>query len=155
MIRFGLRGVILVAFSVIAFYDGHRLSNVMAKKINIDAIGPHGYLILLGLTLLALGIIMIVQNARVVSTRNAELSPDAQPVPWLNLGIVTGLLVLYAWGITTIGFTLATFAFLLLVCRRLTSRTWIWCAGFSGATTAGLYVAFIQLSDMALPRGLF
>lgn len=132
-----------------SFTDAARLSQVMARKINIDAIGPHGYLELLAGLMLLLGAVLLVQGAR----RRLDAADDA--VPWRNLAWVFGLFVAYVVGVDIVGFTLASFAFVILVTRRLSQRSWLWCGVFSAATTAGLYVAFVQLSDMALPRGLW
>lgn len=147
--RLDPRGLALIALSGLAFSDGARLSHVMARKINIDAVGPHGYLDLLGALMLVLGVLLLVQGAR------ERLAPAIDAVPWRELLAVFGLFIAYVVGVDVVGFTSASFAFLLLVTRLLSLRSWLWCGIFSAATTAGLYVAFVQLSDMALPRGVW
>lgn len=147
--RLDPRAIALISIAAVAFFDATRLSQVMARKINIDAVGPHGYLELLAGLMLLLGVVMLVQGAR------ERLEGPGDAVPWRDLAWVFCLFVAYVVGVGIVGFTLASFAFVILVTRRLSQRSWLWCGGFAAATTAGLYVAFVQLSDMALPRGLW
>jgi hypothetical protein len=146
--RLDLYGVALVAFGLVALRDGSRLAGHIAKKSNIDAVGPHGYLTLLGVIMLVLGGILLVRR---LPSAGGENLP---PVPWADLAVAFGLLVAYAAGVSVIGFTPATFVFLLLASRHLSAGSWLWCGGFALLTTAGFYTAFVSLSDMALPRGI-
>ncbi|WP_127088845.1 tripartite tricarboxylate transporter TctB family protein [Aquabacter cavernae] len=146
--RLDLHGLALVGFGLLALHDGSRLAGRLAKKTNIDAVGPHGYIELLGIVMLVLGALMLVRRMP------RSLGDTLPPIPWRDLAIAFALLVAYAYGIGIIGFTLATFAFLLFSSRHLSARSWLRCGVFSAVTTVSFYVAFVQLSDMALPKGV-
>lgn len=119
--------------------------------------GPRAFPIVLGATLLGLGLI-ISFSAWLHKTRK----PPAVPVKAVSsreTGIVAAtflLLVLYAFVMDKLGFLIATPLAILLAMRVLLAmREWRFMLLFAAGVTATCWLFFVKLLETPLPRGLW
>lgn len=100
------------------------------------------------------GVGMIIEAEKKNEPEEAYLSKQG----WIRLGIIFGVIVAYAIGLTYLGFIIAT-PFMAFVLIRMLSEenniTYIKTAIVSIVLTAGIYLVFSEGFGVMLPQGIF
>lgn len=82
------------------------------------------------------------------------LDLDEPPVPWLNLGAVVAMLVVYAFLYIPLGFILATTLFLFGLTTWVHPAKWVRNLVFAVLVPAGVYLLFTEVLSVRLPSGI-
>ena len=120
------------------------------------AIGPGAFPLVIGLALVACGLLLLLAGWRERGTSPAASAAPAAnarpPRSWRNTALVLGGLVLYALALETAGFFVTAFILLAgLFAVFGVARRWI--APLAAGVTLALHVVFYSLLRVPLPWG--
>lgn len=144
-----IQGLLFILFGAVSAYDGWRISTVDRPSANFDAIGPDRYLLALSIIMMVVGILLVVRPATLKIAPGSIKIWSWPPPHFLSILV---LLVALVAAMPYLGFTAACLLFFLASYRLLNDGTWARVAGYSVLTTAFMYVVFIYLADMSLPK---
>jgi hypothetical protein len=144
-----IQGLLFILFGIVSSYDSWRITTTVRPTGNFDAIGPDRYLLLLSFIMMLVGLLLVLRpplQTGNVSVRNLFQWP---PAHYLT---VIAIMVLFVWVMPYIGFAFACLAFFLAMYWLLGNWSWPRIVLYTVITTAFIYVVFIYLSDMSLPK---
>lgn len=93
-------------------------------------------------------------EAELLSEEEADLIEEQESVPWLNFGVILGLMVLYAMVFIPLGFILSTTIFLTAVTTFVHPATWLRNLIFAAALSTGAFYLFREVLSVILPAGV-
>jgi ABC-type xylose transport system permease subunit len=102
-----------------------------------------------------LGLIALVQSIREKKAKDeAQVSRSTEPFRWLNLVVIIAALLAYALTLTTVGFMINTFLFMLILLKVIDPQTWkkAILAAVITALTSDLF--FNVLLQAQIPSGI-
>lgn len=82
------------------------------------------------------------------------LHEEPQPVPWLNLGVILALMVVYALTFIPVGFIASTTLFLFALTTYVHPARWLRNLIFAALVAVGVYFLFRDGLSVPLPAGI-
>jgi hypothetical protein len=144
-----IQGLLFILFGAVSTYDGWRISSTVRPSANFDAIGPDRYLLALSIVMMIIGTFLVVRPSTLKIAPGAIQIWSWPPPHYLSVLV---MLVTFVALAPYLGFTAACLLFFLASYRLLGEWTWARVAVYSVLTTAFMYVVFIYLADMSLPK---
>jgi len=111
--------------------------------------------LLIGLVTGLLALIALVQSLREKKEINEATAPrSTEPFRWWNLVVISAALIAYALTLTTLGFVINTFLFMLILLKVIEPQTWkkAVLASLITAVTSDLF--FNVLLGAQIPSGI-
>lgn len=144
-----IQGLLFIFFGAVSTYDGWRISSTVRPFANFDAVGPDRYLLALSVIMIAIGALLVARPTTLKLVPGSMQIWNWPPPHYLS---VLFMLVAFVALAPYLGFTPASLLFFLASYRLLVEGTWVRVAVYSVLTTAFMYVVFIYLADMSLPK---
>jgi len=141
-----------VALGAASIWDAQRIGRSFRRTAGYDLLGPGGYLYFVGGLLLVCGVCLAVSaywRRRHADRREATAAPGGHATAFA----LTLALLAYAMLLPALGYLLATAAFFCAAFRLIGVRSHAENAVATLCATAGVYVIFVLLGDLPLPRG--
>lgn len=102
-----------------------------------------------------LALIALVQSLREKKKSNEAPEPrTAEPFRWWNLVVITAALIVYAVTLTTVGFMINTFLFMLILLKVIEPQTWTKALLASSLTAVVSEIFFNVLLRAQIPAGI-
>jgi hypothetical protein len=151
-----IEGIIFLVMGLIGVMEGLRVIRRIDPDSIKDVLGPGYYVIILGIILVAVGLIHIVNNWRHQGFPKAR-SGDASS-PWISNFTplcMIAVFAVYAVFIYLFGFLFASLVFFFLEFRIAGVRPLRKNFALAVGVTAVFYVIFVHYCDLVFPVGLF
>jgi hypothetical protein len=151
-----IEGIIFLVMGLIGVIEGVRVIRRIDPDSIRDVLGPGYYVIILGIILMAVGLVHIVHNWRLQGFPKAR-SGDAgstrmsNPTPLYMIAVFA----VYAVFINLFGFLIASLVFFFLEFRIAGVRSIKKDFSLAVGVTAAFYVIFVQYCNLVFPVGLF
>lgn len=150
-----VEGIILVGLGFLSIIEGVRLAIRMRQPGFYDVVGPDRYAMGIGFLLVVAGAIYVfsqMKEKRVIKEPAADKEGEEKKTLVKVVGIV-GVVVLYGFLMTIIGYFLASIVFFVLVCKILGVKSWLFNIIFSVAVTVIYQLIFGNFLGVILPQG--
>lgn len=144
-----IQGLLFIFFGAVSTYDGWRISWTVRPSANFDAVGPDRYLLALSAIMIFIGALLVVRPTTLKVAPSSMQLWNWPPPHFLSILV---LLVVLVAVMPYVGFTAACLLFFVASYRLLGDGTWARVITYSALTTAFMYVVFIYLADMSLPK---
>ena len=144
-----IQGLLFILFGAVSTYDGWRMSSTVRPDANFDAVGPDRYLIALSVIMIVIGFFLAARPSTLKVEPGAMQLWSWPPPHYLSVLV---LLITFVAIMPYLGFTIACLLFFTASYRLLGDWSWARVAAYSVLTTAFVYVVFIYLADMSLPK---
>lgn len=144
-----IEGFFFILLSFIGLYDTWRIRTEVRPTADFDGIGPDGYLAILSLILLALGLTLALRSK--IPGETSDWS-DLRRWPPPDYVVVAAIMTVFVALIPVIGFSISSLMFFLALFGLLGDWSWTRTVGYAVVTTAVVYIVFVYFADMSLPK---
>lgn len=144
-----MQGLIFVLLGFVGLFDAWRIRESVRPTADLDGIGPDGYLAILSVIMLVLGLALAIRSK--IEGETGDWSDLARwpPVDYVVVAVIMALFVL---AIPLIGFSISSLLFFLALFGLLGDWSWPRTVGYAVVTTVVIYVVFVYFADMSLPK---
>jgi hypothetical protein len=144
-----IQGILFILLGVVALFDSWRITENVRPTANFDGIGPDRYLALLSVIMIVLGLALAVRSK--IAGETSDWS-DLRRWPPADFLIVAIIMAAFIWAIPVIGFSIACLLFFIAAYRVLGAWSWPRTLGYATLTAVFIYVLFIYLADLPMPK---
>ena len=149
MLLYRAQGVILALLGAGSVLEAWRITQTAREGANFDAIGPDRYLMALGVLMTVIGVWMALRPPLTDELGSLPAQHKVGSTFFVTLAMLVALTALLPF----VGFTIASFAFLIVMFHRFGGWSWVRSAAAAGLVAAVFHVTFIWMADVPLPRG--
>jgi len=149
MLLYRAQGLILALLGAGSMLEAWRITQAAREGANFDAIGPDRYLMALGVLMTVIGLWMALRPPVTDRLGSLPEQPGVGSTFFITLAMLVALMAL----LPHVGFTIASFAFLIVMFHRFGGWSWMLSAAAASLVAAVFHVTFIWLADVPLPRG--
>jgi hypothetical protein len=146
-----IEGILIIVFGLISTAEGFRLIIDKDPYALYDSLGPGSYILVLGISLIILGIVHIMINYRKLPKMESVEIGKGMRIQMLSTVIV---LAIYTYLIGIVGYLIATLIFFLSEFRILGIKSWRNNLILTLIFTVTYYAVFIEFCGMVFPRGI-
>ena len=146
-----IEGILIIIFGLISIAEGLRLVIDKDPYALYDPLGPGSYILVLGVSLIILGIVHIVINYRKLPKMESVEIGKGMKIQMLSTIIV---LAIYIYLIGIVGYLIATLVFFLSEFRVVGIKSWRNNSILTSILTVTYYAVFIEFCGMVFPRGI-
>jgi hypothetical protein len=146
-----IEGILIIVFGLISTAEGLRLIIDKDPYVLYDSLGPGSYVLVLGISLIILGIVHIMINYRKLPKMESVEIGKGMRIQMLSTIIV---LAIYTYLIGIVGYLIATLVFFLSEFRVVGIKSWRNNLILTLILTVIYYAVFIEFCGMVFPRGI-
>ncbi|MDO8876749.1 MAG: tripartite tricarboxylate transporter TctB family protein [Pseudolabrys sp.] len=144
-----IQGLLFILIGVVSLIDSWRINKWVRPGGFFDGIGPDGYLGVISVILILLGIALAIRSK--IGGETSDWN-DLGRWPPADYVVVTAILALFVLAIPILGFSFSCFLFFIALYGLLGDWSWGRTVAYSFVTAASIYVIFEYLAEMSLPK---
>ncbi|MPZ58941.1 MAG: hypothetical protein GEU91_21125 [Rhizobiales bacterium] len=144
-----IQGLIFILLGIVALLDSWRITEEVRPTANFDGIGPDRYLAIVSVIMIVLGAALSMRAK--IAGETSDWS-DLRRWPPADFVLIAIVMAAFIWIIPVIGFVASCLLFFLAAFGILGDRPWWRTVGYAVVTTIAIYVIFIHLADLSLPK---
>ena len=147
-----IEGLLFLVVSIATMAEGLRLVLYKNPKTLHDVLGPGYYILVLGIGMMATGVVYVIGNYKRLPGFEKAAVPTGKRMRMMSLVAVCAI---YIFLIGIAGYLVATLVFFLLAFRAAGIKSWPFNFALTLILTAAYYLVFVQYCEMIFPRGIF
>lgn len=144
-----IQGLLFILLGVVSLVDSWRIREWVRPQAFFDGIGPDGYLGVVSVFMILLGISLAIRSK--IEGETSDWS-DLRRWPPADYLVVAVILALFVVAIPIVGFSLSCLLFFVALYRLLGGWSWGRTVSYALVTTGCIYVVFLYLAEMPLPK---